>query len=201
MDEQTMGPLSNHNDPVQVTPEITPNPDTVKFVINRRFFESGAVNFTDPEKTEGSPLAARLFCHTFVAEVLIGPDFVSVTKKKEADWKDSLRPVLEVLYRFFEVSHPPIEESLIPESRAEAADFSGGGESERKIREILDKEIRPAIAQDGGDVVFRGFHDGILELHLQGACRSCPSATITLKRGIEAYLKKIIPELKEVVQV
>ncbi len=192
---------SNQEEPLYLTPEITPNPETVKFVVNRSFFKSGTVNFTDPEKTEGSSLAARLFCHTFVAEVLVGPDFVSVTKKKEADWKDILRPVMEVLYRFFETGEPPVARDLIPEEEEEPALFEALSETERKIREILDKEIRPAIAQDGGDVVFRGFHDGILELHLQGACRSCPSATYTLKQGIEAYLKTIIPELKEVVQV
>ena len=135
---------------------------------------------------------------------MLGPDFVSVTKSQNADWQALLPPVIERLKAFLSSGEPAIADSLIPSAEEHKQDTVAGDaqhDIEMKIREILDQEIRPAVARDGGDIVFYGFQDGVVQLHLQGACSSCPSSIMTLKLGIENRLKQSIPEVREVLQV
>ena len=187
---------------VQVRAELTPNPDTVKFIVNRTFFPSGSCNFPDRTKASDSLLASHLFQIQSVQEVMIGTNFVSVTKSSNADWQGILPQVNTELQKFLETNQPVVSDSLLP-NESPSGEKSAGIDSdiETKIKKILDEEIRPAIAMDGGDVVYHGFQEGVVQLHLQGACRSCPSATMTLRMGIEARLKQAIPEVKEVVPV
>lgn len=181
---------------VSISLEFTPNPNTLKFVVNRQFMERGAANFTNVSQTEKSPLAKRLFEIPGVAAVMIGTTFVTITKSAEGDWDVLADQVPEAVQSHLQSGKPALLETWAPPA-------STGNESdiEKKIKEILDNEIRPAVAMDGGDIVFGRYDDGIVYLQLQGACSSCPSSIATLKMGVEARLKETIPEVKEVVQV
>lgn len=181
---------------VDVYAEMTPNPNTIKFYLNRHFLESGSVDFPTKEKAQTSELPQRLFEIDGVSGVLVGKEFVSVSKRPEADWEPVVKAIIEKIKTFVASGKEAVDPSLIrPESAGDA------DEVERKIRQILDDEIRPAVARDGGDIIFYGFQDGIVTLHLQGACSTCPSSIMTLKMGVESRLKQAIPEVKEVVQV
>lgn len=183
---------------LQIAAEMTPNPNTLKFTINRQLLESGSKNFINKFTAVDSPLAAQLFDLGNIAGVMIGTDFVTVTKTPEADWLETGPYVAKRLREFFdsgtEVFAPGAAVAVDPA----APDRT---EIEKKIIEILDTEVRPAVARDGGDIVFYGFDNGVVKLHLQGACSSCPSSIMTLKFGIENRLKQSIPEVKEVLQV
>jgi Fe-S cluster biogenesis protein NfuA len=129
---------------------------------------------------------------------MVGPQFVSVTKQEGASWDPLVGPVAELIRNVIASGEIILPEAALKEAMASR---SGDGDIERRIKEVLDREIRPAVAQDGGDIVFYGYEDGVVTLHLQGACSSCPSSIMTLKMGVENRLKQVIPEVKEVVQV
>jgi len=179
--------------------EFTPNPNTLKFVTNRTLVEKGAVNYASKEKLETSPLVTKLFDVPGVCGVLVGSNFVTVTKAPDGSWDIVAEEIPKVLEVHLNNNERIFAEGFDPNARAESA----GPESaiENKIREILDQEIRPAVAMDGGDITFGKFENGTVYLHLQGACSSCPSSIATLKMGVETRLKEAIPEVKEVVQV
>ena len=190
-------------DPIDITAEMTPNPNTLKFNINRVLAESGSLNFPDREKAKGAAIEP-LFDVGNVLGVMVGRDFITVTKRPEANWQVMVEPVIAAIKKLFDSG-----KALFPEG-APAADaslpagrdsHSANGEVERKIRAILDNEIRPAVAMDGGDIIFYGYENGVVTLHLQGSCSSCPSSVMTLKMGVENRLKSLIPEVREVVQV
>ena len=183
-------------EPLEIAAEMTPNPNTLKFNINRTLAESGSINFTDPEKAKGTPLAEKLFEIQNVIGIMVGRDFVTVTKSPSANWQPLVEPITKSLKSLLE-SGQALFGSVTPPADAPA----GGSDVETKIRQILDQEIRPAVAMDGGDITFHGFKDGVVTLHLQGSCSSCPSSVMTLKMGVENRLKSLIPEVKEVVQV
>lgn len=177
--------------------EFTPNPNTLKYVLNRELLERGAANFPNAAAAERSPLAKRLFKVSGVVGVMIGRDFVTVTKGAEGDWDTLNRGVNDVLVDHLTKGLPVVDESFFEKSQSSASD----SEVENKIREILDNEIRPAVAMDGGDITFEKYENGVVYLYLQGACSGCPSSTMTLKMGIENRLKQVIPEVVEVVSV
>ena len=189
----------NEKEELQIAAEITPNPSTLKFTLNRQLLESGSKNYPNKYAAIDSPLAAQLFDLGNVSGVMIGTDFVTVTKTQEADWQEAGPYVVKRLREFFDSG----AEIFAPgAAKADAAPAGEGrSEIEKKIIEILDTEVRPAVARDGGDIVFYGFDNGVVKLHLQGACSSCPSSIMTLKFGIENRLKQSIPEVKEVLQV
>jgi Fe-S cluster biogenesis protein NfuA len=183
---------------IKLTAMPTPNPNTIKFLIDITFFERGSIDFNSKEKAIGSVLPEALFGVEGITGVMIGTNFVSITKKENTGWESVLEPTSEIIkelcaqdIEFFEKSHL---EKL-------ANNTQENSEVINKINEILDNEIRPAIAMDGGDCELVGFEDGILTLKMQGACSNCPSSVMTLKMGIENRLREDIPELKEVVQV
>lgn len=186
-------------EPVTVTLEFTPNPNTLKFVVNRKFLDRGAANFTDSSTASDSPLAQKIFQIKGIAGVMIGTNFITITKANEGDWDVIADSVPKSVEAFVLSGTPYFTEEWLnrptPQSSGEISEI------EQKIRAILDNEIRPAVAMDGGDITFGRFEDGIVYLHLQGACSSCPSSIATLKMGVETRLKEAIPEVKEVVQV
>lgn len=186
-------------EPLNITAEMTPNPNTLKFNVNRVLIESGSLNFPDREKAKGSPLAETLFAIENVLGVMVGREFITVTKLPGATWQTMVEPIISSLKELFASG-----KVLLPEGagmhNAEQKN-EGKGEIEQKIRQILDDEIRPAVAMDGGDITFYGYENGIVTLHLQGSCSSCPSSIMTLKMGVENRLKSLIPEVREVVQV
>lgn len=174
--------------------EQTPNPATLKFLPGRDVMASGTADFADPEAAKRSPLAERLFQVEGVTGVFLGADFVTVAKADDKEWYLLKPAVLGVIMEHFVAGRPVLHEAL--ESEAD----DGGEDSEvvQQIKELLDTRVRPAVAQDGGDIIFRSFEDGIVYLHMQGACAGCPSSTATLKMGIENMLRHYIPEVVEV---
>ncbi len=194
-------PPMNPNEPVYVSLEFTPNPNTLKYSVNRRLLQSRTTanfaNAADAQKS--SPLAAKLFGIPGVSGVMIGKDFVTVTKSESGDWDVVHKRTSQVLEEHLVSGEAVVNESgMAAEAHAKVA--SGATAAiETKIREILDQEIRPAVAMDGGDITFDRFEEGIVYLHMQGSCAGCPSSTATLKDGIESRLRDAIPEVLEVV--
>ena len=176
--------------------ERTPNPATLKFLPGEAVMSTGTADFRDTESAERSPLARRLFQIEGVTGVFFGGDFVSVSKSDDADWQ-SLKPViLGVIMEHFVAGHPLLLEEAA--QTVDEEDDEADAEIVAQIKELLDTRVRPAVAQDGGDITYRGFHNGIVMLQLQGSCQGCPSSTMTLKMGIENMLKHYIPEVLEV---
>ena len=176
--------------------ESTPNPATLKFLPGQTVLEAGTADFPSAETAAKSPLATRLFGLDGIAGVFFGTEFVTVTKSEGVDW-DVIKPsILGAIMEHFQSGQP------VMEGEAEAsghADHDGeDSEIVSQIKELLDTRVRPAVAQDGGDIVFHGFDRGIVYLHMQGACAGCPSSTLTLKMGIENLLRHYIPEVVEV---
>ena len=190
--------MSAQNSPVHVSLEFTPNPNTLKYSVNRTLLDSGAMSFLKPADATGkSPLAAKLFEVPGICGVMVGKDFVTVTKTEEGDWDVVHKRTSESLEQHLGAGLPVFEPGAIEALRQKGGDT----EVERKIRDILDKDIRPAVAMDGGDIAFERYEDGVVYLFMQGSCAGCPSATATLKMGIETRLKEAIPEIVEVVAV
>ena len=186
-------------DKIELSAMPTPNPNAIKFLPGYNIFESGTVDFPNEDSAKGSLLPEALFDIDGVDGVMVGFNFVSVVKDNDTSWEEILEHVRDTIVEILELEEDdPIDMSLIEKQQQSSEDDS---ESVQKIKQILDDEIRPAIAMDGGDVSFTSFVDGILTLHLQGACSSCPASTMTLKMGIENRLREEIPDLKEVVQV
>ncbi len=175
--------------------EQTPNPATLKFLPGQTVLEQGTASFANEEEATRSPLAERLFQVEGVAGVFFGHDFISVSKDAEKEWYLLKPAVLGVIMEHFVAKRPLMNDD------AEAADAEEAGEESEivtQIKELLDTRVRPAVAQDGGDILFKGFDRGVVYLHMQGACSGCPSSTMTLKMGIENMLRHYIPEVTEV---
>jgi len=177
--------------------EQTPNPATLKFLPGRTVMEHGTADFRDPDAACRSPLAERLFRIDGVAGVFLGSDFVTVTKTDAKDWAVLKPAILGVIMEHFTANRPVIIDGPAGSTRNEAG-TDEEDEISALIRELIDTRVRPAVAQDGGDIIFRGFEDGIVYLHMQGACSGCPSSTATLKMGIENMLRHYVPEVVEV---
>ncbi len=174
--------------------EQTPNPATLKFLPGRAIMASGTLDCPTPESAKQSPLAERLFGLDGIAGVFLGSDFVTVTKQADMEWQVVKPRVLGAIMDHL-LSGFPI---VAPSSAAAVADDSEDGEIVQQIKELLETRVRPAVAQDGGDIVFERFEDGIVYLQLQGSCSGCPSSTATLKSGIENMLRHYVPEVTEV---
>ncbi len=173
--------------------EQTPNPATLKFLPGREVMARGTADFPDAGAAARSPLAERLFRIDGVTGVFLGADFVTVTKDDAKDWMVLKPAILGIIMEHFATNRP-----VILEDAAESEDAAEDDELSATIRELIDTRVRPAVAQDGGDIIFRGFEDGIVYLRMQGACSGCPSSTATLKMGIENMLKHYVPEVLEV---
>lgn len=174
--------------------EGTPNPASLKFLPGRDVLGRGSVDMPDAESARQSPLAVRLFQVEGVAGVFLGSDFITVTKRADKQW-DTLKPaLLGIIMEHFVANRPVVSEGIAaPTENAAEED-----EIVSQIKELLDTRVRPAVAQDGGDIVFRGFDRGIVYVRLQGSCSGCPSSTATLRMGIENMLKHYVPEVMEV---
>ena len=177
--------------------ESTPNPATLKFLPGQTVLETGTADFPTAEGAEQSPLAARIFKVQGVTGVFFGNDFVTVTKAEGTEW-DHIKPaILGAIMEHFQSGKPIMTgASAAPSGHAEHT--GEDAEIVGQIKELLDTRVRPAVAQDGGDITFHGFERGVVYLHMQGACAGCPSSTLTLKMGIENLLRHYIPEVTEV---
>ncbi|MGJ8628584.1 MAG: NifU family protein [Sulfitobacter sp.] len=177
--------------------ESTPNPATLKFLPGQSVLEVGTADFPTPDAANGSPLATRLFAVEGVAGVFFGTDFVTITKAETVEW-DHVKPaLLGAIMEHFQ-SGQSVMAADHEATSGHAAHDGEDGEIVNQIKELLDSRVRPAVAQDGGDITFHGFDRGVVYLHMQGACAGCPSSTLTLKMGIENLLRHYIPEVTEV---
>ncbi len=178
--------------------EATPNPQTLKFLPGQTVVAGPPRDFKDAEAAECSPLARRLFELDGVTGVFLGSDFISVTKSDDADWTVLKPAILGVIMEHYLSGDPVIEGEA-----AAASEFYDEKDADvvAQIKELLDTRVRPAVAQDGGDITFQGFKDGVVYLQMVGACSGCPSATATLKQGVENLLKHFVPQVQEVQEV
>lgn len=178
--------------------ESTPNPATLKFLPGQTVLEMGTADFPKAVGDDVSPLAARIFGVEGVTGVFFGTDFVTVTKADSIEW-DHIKPaLLGAIMEHFQSGAPTMAGEGSHASGGHAEHTGEDGEIVGQIKELLDTRVRPAVAQDGGDITFHGFERGIVYLHMQGACAGCPSSTLTLKMGIENLLRHYIPEVVEV---
>ncbi len=181
-----------------------PNPATLKFLPGRDVAGSGrpALDFKRGDNVSGAPLAEMLFMIPDVTSVFFGSDFVSVTKKEEAQWKHLKPAVLGAIMDFFMAGGTPLTDQIANEVAEERIYEGETAEIVEQIKELIELRVRPAVAQDGGDIVFRHFEegDGTVFLEMRGACAGCPSSAMTLKSGIENLLKHYVPEVTSVVQ-
>lgn len=177
--------------------EATPNPATLKFLPGRPVQPGEPLDLRSREDAERSPLAQALFSIDGVSGVFFGADFVAVTKD-DADWQFIKPAVLGAIMEHFMSGAPLVAEDA--EELPEEDEFFDEGDAQTvdTIKELLDTRVRPAVAHDGGDITFRGFKDGIVYLHMRGACAGCPSSTLTLKNGIQNLLRHFLPDVEEV---
>ncbi len=179
---------------IRMHAERTPNPNSIKWVLGQHLVEGGVGAHFDAKPAEDvSPFAARLFEIEGVTVVFLASNFVTITKQDDVEWTDIAQPIVDTLKACLASGAAALGPAF--EARAPSDD----SEVVTRIRRILDEEVRPAVAMDGGDVVFADFRDGIVELYMHGSCSGCPSSTATLKHGIEARLREAIPEVEGVV--
>jgi len=183
--------------PIGIYMESNPNPNSLKFVVNRMLMEEGkSYDFPDAESAKLAPLAQELFHLEYVDRVFYMSNFVTVTKKGEAEWIEIQNEIKQTIKSFLESGQPLLtgepEVAQLAEEKVEDSD------TVLRIKEVLDEYVKPAVEMDGGAIQFDSFAEGILKVNLQGSCSGCPSSTVTLKAGIENLLKKMIPEVKEV---
>ena len=177
--------------------EATPNPSTLKFIPGKPVVNGDPRDFRSEAEAEVSPLATRLFAVDGVDGVFLGADFVTVTKAS-GEWQHLKPAILGAIMEHFMSGDPVIRSGQEDDPVVEGDYAEADGEIVSTIKELLDTRVRPAVAQDGGDITFHGFRDGIVYLHMKGACAGCPSSTATLKHGIENLLRHFIPEVSEV---
>jgi len=175
--------------------ESTPNPATLKFIPGQDVMEVGTADFPYADTAGSSPLASRLFAVQGVTGVFLGLDFITVTKAEDLDWQHLKPEILGAIMEHFQSGAPAVEGAA---QSGHMAHDGPDSEIVAQIKELLDTRVRPAVAQDGGDITFHGFERGVVYLHMKGACAGCPSSTLTLKMGIENLLRHYIPEVTEV---
>lgn len=178
--------------------EATPNPATLKFIPGKPVLGSGTRDYRDPEAAGQSPLATRLFEIDGVTGVFFGSDFISVTKE-QGEWQHLKPAILGVIMEHYMSGAPVVADGAAAEGESDGESFAPEDkETVDTIKELLETRVRPAVAQDGGDIIFQGYKEGIVYLHMRGACSGCPSSTATLRHGIENLLRHFIPEVQEV---
>lgn len=195
MNTQSSNNTQELNKTIQVTFENTPNPATLKFNFGQKI-SSEAFDFPNAQAAERSPLAAKIFGFPWTAAVYLGEDFMTITKQDWVEWSILANPLCSLLNEHVESGQPILLK--LEESLDESAHDS---EIVKQIKRVLQNEIKPVVALDGGDIVFAKYEDQILYIHMRGACSGCPSSQATLKQGIEVRMREIFPEIKEVLAI
>jgi Fe-S cluster biogenesis protein NfuA len=178
--------------------EPTPNPATLKFIPGKTVLGAGTVDFRGKDEAATSPLAQRLFGVDGVTGVFLGSDFISVTKGEADEWQHIKPAILGAIMEHYMSGAPVIADGETAEEETEEQYDPADEDTVKTIKELLDTRVRPAVANDGGDITFHGFRDGVVYLHMRGACAGCPSSTATLRHGIENLLKHFCPDVQEV---
>ena len=186
---------------ISIYTEMTPNPETMKFVANKLLYPGKSIDFPDVESAKPSPLATELFGFPFIKAVFIASNFVTLTKNPETDWNDVTSTIRLFLKEYLEEGKLIINEEEVATIKVESTNSILADDTDvvKRIKELLDNYVRPAVEMDGGAIQFKSYDDGTVNLMLQGSCSGCPSSMITLKAGIEGMMKRMIPEVQEVV--
>lgn len=192
--------IKTGNPVISIYTEMTPNPETMKFVANKLLYPGKIIDFPDVESAKPSPLAIELFGFPFIKSVFIASNFVTLTKTSDTDWDDVIPAIRQFLKEYLEEGKPVINEDeiVVVKSEGNAID-ADDDDVVKRIKELLENYVKPAVEMDGGAIQFRSYNEGVVNLMLQGSCSGCPSSMITLKAGIESMMKRMIPEVKEVV--
>lgn len=183
--------------PIEVYAESTPNPDTLKFVCSRILLAEGSVEYGSQSDASDCPLAMELLRYSGIVSVFISANFITLAKSKEIDWYEITGIMREGIKLYLENNKSIFNQK--PKELRINTELKNLNETEKKIVDLLDEYIKPAVESDGGAIDFKSYHEGVVTLVLRGSCSGCPSSTVTLKSGIETLLKKVIPEIKEVV--
>ena len=193
--------IKTGNPIISIYTEMTPNPETMKFVANKLLYPGKSIDFPDAESAKPSPLATELFGFPFIKAVFIASNFVTLTKVSDIDWNDAIPSIRQFLKEYLEEGKAVInEEELAAVKQTSSNEVSADDDDVvKRIKELLDNYVRPAVEMDGGAIQFKSYEDGTVNLMMQGSCSGCPSSMITLKAGIEGMMKRMIPEVKEVV--
>src|SRR6478736_3133814 len=193
--------IKTGNPVISIYTEMTPNPETMKFVANKLLYPGKSIDFPDAESAKPSPLAVELFGFPFIRSVFIASNFVTLTKTPETDWQDVIPTVRQFLKEYLEEGKATINEEEVQNMKQEATNDVAADDDDvvKRIKELLDNYVKPAVEMDGGAIQFKSYQEGVVNLMLQGSCSGCPSSMITLKAGIEGMMKRMIPEVKEVV--
>jgi len=193
--------IKTGNPVISIYTEMTPNPETMKFVANKLLYPGKSIDFPDAGTSGPSPLASELFGFPFIKAVFIASNFVTLTKTPETEWNDVIPSVREFLKQYLEEGKSIVNEEEVAAIKTTSSNEADADDSDvvKRIKELLDNYVRPAVEMDGGAIQFKSYDDGIVYLMLQGSCSGCPSSIVTLKAGIEGMMKRMIPEVKEVV--
>ncbi|MCR6719665.1 MAG: NifU family protein [Chitinophagaceae bacterium] len=193
--------IKTGNPMISIYTEMTPNPETMKFVANKLLYPGKSVDFPDAESAKPSPLATELFGFPFIKAVFVASNFVTLTKTTETDWQDVIPSIRQFLKDYLEEGKPVVNEEELAAVRPASSNEVAADDDDvvKRIKELLDNYVRPAVEMDGGAIQFKSYSEGTVNLSMQGACSGCPSSMITLKAGIEGMMKRMIPEVKEVV--
>lgn len=187
---------------VSIYTEMTPNPETMKFVANKLLYPGKSIDFQDNSNVVASPLAAELFNFPFIKSVFIASNFVTLTKTTDTeDWYEIIPPIKQFLKEYLENGGLVVLEEEANKLQQDSGNIVLSNDTDvvKRIKELLDNYVRPAVEMDGGAIQFKDYDDGVVKLILQGSCSGCPSSMVTLKSGIEGMMKRMIPEVKEVV--
>jgi Fe-S cluster biogenesis protein NfuA len=190
--------LKTGNTLVSIYTEMTPNPETMKFVANKLLYPGKSIDFPDESSAAPSPLAKELFAFPFIRSVFIASNFVTLSKTPDTNWDDVIPSIRDFLKQYLEEGKVVINEDQIV-AKKESSVSSDDTDVVKRIKELLENYVKPAVEMDGGAISFKGYDDGVVKLMMQGSCSGCPSSMITLKAGIEGMMKRMIPEVKEVV--
>jgi Fe-S cluster biogenesis protein NfuA len=192
--------IKTGNPVISIYTEMTPNPETMKFVANKLLYPGKSIDFPDVESAKPSPLAIELFGFPFIKAVFVASNFVTLTKTSDTDWTDVIPTIRLFLKEYLEEGKPVINEEDVIVTRTEGNTIDADDDDVvKRIKELLENYVKPAVEMDGGAIQFKSYSEGTVNLMLQGSCSGCPSSMITLKSGIEGMMKRMIPEVKEVV--
>lgn len=193
--------IQTGNPVISIYTEMTPNPETMKFVANKLLFPGKSADFQEVEAAKPSPLATELFGFPFIKSVFIASNFVTLTKTPDTDWDDVIPSIRQFLKEYLEEGKSVINEEELAAVKQESSNEVDADDDDvvKRVKELLENYVKPAVEMDGGAIQFKSYNNGVVNLMLQGSCSGCPSSMITLKAGIEGMMKRMIPEVKEVV--
>ena len=194
--------ITTGNTIVSIYTEMTPNPETMKFVANKLLYPGKSIDIADESLAIASPLAKELFSFPFIRSVFIASNFITLTKATEnEDWQDVIPTIKTFLKEYLEAGGVVVNEEEVAKIKQDATNTVHADDDDvvKRVKELLENYVKPAVEMDGGAIQFKSYNDGVVNLMLQGSCSGCPSSMVTLKAGIEGMMKRMIPEVKEVV--